>query len=369
MNLYDPNDATILRQLATIPATSDPVVSLYARASADCEIDWSPIDHRLKMLRETLTSWERASYDEAVSAAKKAAALLALLGVRNIAVFARGGELPFSYSFEGADGQEAMSIQLDTVPCLWPLLHADKTTEQVILVHLDHYAARIEEWRIAPHSDSWFTDQHLDPSSVASRFGRECYQHHRREQSPASLQEKIKLLRETIDPESSSKIIITGKAPMVQRLMSALPADLKAVAHRLLVDNEDAALSAIIHAEGFRFSVENQKWPGVTQLRKAIWRDALGVAGFKETSAAIGKLSLDTILIAKEQSITAAGRKLMKDAMQHNVGIKVIDDSHTLLAIGGVGALLQRLPTTKETEKLAETVSALTTLAFCPSIL
>ena len=208
MKLTDPSEAIILRQLATTPATSDPVVSLYARATANHEIDWSSAEYRLTILRETLTSWERGSFDDAVSTAKKAATSLALLGIRNVAIFARGGESPFSYAFEGFDGQNSMSIHLDTVPYLWPLLNEEKTTEQVILVHLDHYAARIEEWRIAPNSESWFSDQHLDPSSVASRFGRECYQHHRREQSTASINEKIRLLRETLDPESSSKIII-----------------------------------------------------------------------------------------------------------------------------------------------------------------
>ena len=189
------------------------------------------------------------------------------------------------------------------------------------------------------------------------------------QQTEASLKEKIDLLEGMLDDRVQSQIIVTGKSPMVQRLFKALPQPLKKVSHRHFVDTEDAALSAVIHAEGFRFSKENQKWPSVTQLRRAVWRNGLATAGFAETSAALGCLPVDTILIAKEQATTSAVRGLVGEAHQHGVGVNVIDDSHTLLALGGVGALLRRLPKLHEAQTLDETASVLTALTFNASIL
>ncbi len=344
MKLSDPAKLTKLKHLATVPSTDEPIISLYVPVSATGAIEWTPIDQRLALLKATLTPWYREPFDEAVTAAKKVAGSLARSACRDLAIFTRGGKAPFVDSLIVTGGEGSLKVMMDTVPCLWPLLSHGPSTEQYILVHLDHYAARIEEWRISPHFDAWFFERPLDPSTVASRFGRECYQIHRREQSEASLKEKIEILHGVLAPHGRRKIIITGKAPMVRRLFKALPPNLAEFASTHLVATEDAALSAIIHAEKVRFSKENQTWPHLTQWRRAVWRDGLATAGFEETSDAVRRLPMETILIAKEHSASAASRDLMKNAMRHGVGLKVIDDSHTLLALGGAGGLLKRRP-------------------------
>lgn len=80
----------------------------------------------------------------------------------------------------------------------------------------------------------------------------------------------------------------------------------------------------------------------VERLIEAVRADALGVAGYVATRAAIDAGQADTLVMAKDAPLSAEARnELMALAARTDVQVEIVEPDGALDALGGVGALLR----------------------------
>jgi len=362
-----------IRTLASLPETSDPVVSCYVDLT---EARWRD------RLRDRLDSimgggaWTGEGDDITGLICKLWNYVTAseVQNVRGAAVFVREGEQPLWLTLKFSVPVPTW-VSVDTLPNIYHLVETQDRYQRYIVLLSTPDSAKIYEIVLGEVSRQLW----LQRPSLRKRVGREWtkihYQNHRRERGLRFVREKVEILDHLLSAHGPAKIILAGDSQICAELRSALPPRVAAVVTSIVplgrhVDTDQVianTLEAFVNSEllSSRMMLE--------RLFSAFFKDDLAVMGVAESLQSLQRCQADVLIIMQNSDLgrsrscpicgwAVAGPPLPDTCMECGSGllpardaraelvrtaelngcrIETVRESKQLDDLGGVGCLLR----------------------------
>lgn len=363
-----------IRTLITLAETNAPVISCYLAISEE-QMAWrTALDQRLYLLRRSLRGDERWDFEEALSQIEDFLRAELRPDTRGVAIFARGGDQPF---FLPLQFQVPLPnwVVVNSTPNIYHLVELKDTYHRFVVMISTAESARILEVNLGAVTDEVWRERPALRKRIGREWTKEHYQSHQREQSDKFLKEKISVLDGLMRAGGYTYLILAGNPWETARLRQALPRRLatKLIDTLPIAGNEH--ISDVMAATLARFiEAEEQESRAIaTILIQEILSDGLAVAGTAATLQALHEQRVDALVMAKLYTPPPGWRcancatltegqaapklclecganafrqidlreEMVRLAEQQGASVEIVQQSHQLMQLSGVGALLR----------------------------
>ena len=250
------------------------------------------------------------------------------------------------------EAQLPTRLCVDSTPVVFPLIELKDNVHRYVLMICTEESARVLEVSLGSVTrEAWARRPELQ-----TRIGREWsqlhYQNHRRDRSARFVREKVALVEKIMASGSHTHLMLAGDPTVVAKVQQSLPSHLAAklvdtIPAHVRADSHDVVVSAL---SAFIEHEERESIATVGLLRRELRRGGLAVCGYTRCRQALEDGQADQLIILTDPGDAGSSMReeLVRLAVQQDVPVEVVTESHELLELGGVGCLLRYAPRNDE---------------------
>lgn len=364
--------------LTSVEESGAPVVSAYFNLE-NGQAGWrETLDARVRILRRVLKGDDLADLEEALGKMEGWLTTYLLPEAKGAAIFVRGSfggafMLPMQF---GAPLPNWITVY--PTPNVYHLVELkDNYHRYVVLLAMPDRASIMEVNLGAATTQAWINRSELR-KRIGSEWTRAHYQIHQAHREDRFLQEKISLLSQLMRAGGQTHLILAGDPAITARVRNALPDDLANKLVDVIPASECDRQTDVVMATLSRFiEHEEQESQSVAEhLVEGLRSENLAVAGSAATLEALRWGEVDMLVMASDfqpdpgwscTACRAMGTEapatrvcpqcgesavrsldvretLLRLAGQLDRPVEVVEQSDTLMSLGGVGCLLRYRP-------------------------
>jgi hypothetical protein len=364
-----------IRTLASLPETSDPVVSCYVDLT-EAGTGWR------ERLRDRLDgivggrTWAGAGSDMAgpISRLWNYMSSPEVKNARGTAVFVREGDQPFWLTLKFSV-PVATWVSVDTLPNIYHLVEMQDRYQRYIVLLSTPDAATIYEIVLGEISRQLWLQRPTLRKRVGREWTRVHYQNHQRERGLRFVREKVEILDRLLSADGPAKVILAGDSRLCAELRSALPPRLATAVTSIVPLGRHADTDQVIAntLEAFISTELQSSAVMIERLFNAFYKDDLAVMGVAESLQSLQRCQADALIIKQNSNLGRsrscgvcgwavtgpplpetcmecggslspsrdARAELVRLAELNGCRIETVGESKLLDALGGVGCLLR----------------------------
>ena len=183
--------------LATIEETDAPMVSCYLNLEKGLAAAWRILDERVRLLRKTLPTSQRDSFEHALLGIESRLAAGFQAESLGAAVFSRDGDQKFFLDLEFRVPLPTW-IAVNSTPNIYHLVELKDTYDRYVVVLVNERSTRILEVHLGSVTDVAWTKRPELRERVGRGWSREHYQSHRPERNHEFANEVVRFVDEVM---------------------------------------------------------------------------------------------------------------------------------------------------------------------------
>ena len=368
--------------LANVEESDELFISVYINLD-DKSIDWrETLNKRTQLLRLILKDDDLADLNAALIKVETWMETELLREARSTAIFLRGDfMLPMQFAAPLPNW-----VVVYPTPNIYHLVELKDNYHRYIVLFAVSDRASIMEINLGAATTRAWTNNPDLRMRVAQEWTRPHFQVHQKHRGDQFLQEKIKILEQLMHAGGHTHLILAGDPKITEIIRAALPEDLAEKLVDITPTSERDKENDVVMETLSNF-IENEEQESrsvLERLIESLRSQNLGVAGTIDTLAALRWGQVDTLVMASDYqpgigwSCTAcraigtespqtseclqcgafASQPVeVREAMLHlaeqlNCSIEIVENSETLLSLGGVGCLLRSLFDTRNNKQI-----------------
>jgi rubrerythrin len=362
--------------LATIGETDAPMVSCYLNLENGLAAAWRILDERVRLLRKTLPTPQRDSFEHALLGIESRLAAGFQTESLGAAIYSRDGDQKFFLDLEFRVPLPTW-IAVNSTPNSYHLVELKDTYDRYVVVLVNERSTRILEVHLGSVTEVAWTKRPELRERVGRGWSREHYQSHRPERNHEFANEVVRFVDEVMSTGAYGHLILAGTPRMTAVIREALPKRLASKLVDVVPASANERTSAVV-AETLASFVEQEQQESlaaVDRLQKNICSHGLAVAGSAASFQALKCRQVDMLVMATEYKAEPAWmctgcdttalqqsrpevcpncgcstireldvkEELVRLAEVAGCGVEIVHDSDVLMRLGGVGCLLRFL--------------------------
>lgn len=333
---------TQLRELATLPETAEPVISMYLDLRQSTDALRSKFSLWCTAARITVPSALRDRFDAARAELQTLFYQEWPESVRSVAAFSRAGDsplwkvMPFSATLEN---HFAVSAQ----PSIFPMVQLkDRFHRFVVVISTEEYS-RIVEVTLGAVSEQILATRPEIQRRIGREWTREHFHQKKRENDRRFLRDQVEIIGSLMAKRGHNHLILAGHPRHVSALRAVLPKELEARVSDTVLHAPNGNDYSVVLEQAIEAFVEVEQTEShctVERLHAQVSRGGLAVVGVQEVREAI-EAGAAAELVISEDLPNPNREELVRLATAHGLAIEVCEDDELLNSHGGVGCLLR----------------------------
>lgn len=364
-----------IRTLITLEETETPVISCYVHRVVRPDGGEIPeFVHRLQAIRNVLRGKELVQFEERFARIQSYLSSDLLPKTQGIAIFARGGRSPFFMALE-FEVPLPNRLSVNSTPDVYHLVELKDTYHRFVVLISTEHSARILEVNLGTISRQLWAERPELRSRVGKEWTHDHYQNHRRDRGEEFMQEKIALVERLMAAEGHTHLILAGVPHLAQRVRERLPKHIQDKIMDVVPTPEYAGVVDVVAStlSAFIQGIQAQSHSAAWKLEDALRTGGLAVCGTEATYEALRQGQVDVLVMAREydgsiawhcpkcgwaqtvhvrppicpdcehQELRTVNLKeeMIRTAERQGVKLELVQQSETLLRLGGIGCLLR----------------------------
>ena len=372
--------------LATLQESNAPVVSCYLDLTAGQSAYRNTLCERVRVLRRSLKGKALRYFEEALSLIEAFLATGVRAGTKSVAMFARGGEQPFSLPLRFRVPLPNW-IAVNSTPNIYHLVELKDTYHRYVVMLITATSVRILGVNLGSVTEDLWQKRPELRQRVGREWTKEHYQSHYRERTNQFINEQIGILERLMSAGGYGHLILAGNPRVASQIRKALPRHLVAKVVDIIPASEYDRTSDVVAATLASFIEQEERESAVVvdKLQQEINTHGLAVAGTRASFQALKHGQVDVLVVAKAYEpdsgwtcgacgavevelpaphtcLQCGARQIQKlnvkeemvrIAEQIGSGVEVVNHSDVLMRLGGVGCLLRFLAPDRRWERAA----------------
>ncbi|MCP4716256.1 MAG: hypothetical protein GY868_14150 [Deltaproteobacteria bacterium] len=363
-----------IRTLATLPETEAPVISCYLELLNGKINDQDTYNELARTAMVGLSEQELYIFKETLEPINTYLANELLPNAKGAAIFSRAGSTPFFLPLQFRVSLPNW-ISLSTTPNIYHLVEMKDTYHRYVVMISMKKSACIVEVNLGEVTAQLWQDREDLRERVGREWTKEHYQKHSRERGKKFIKEKINLLDKLMSAGGHTHLILAGHPTMTSRIKNELPKclleklvnEVTVSGHAKANDVVEATIASFVEAE----EIESQHIAEI--LSHKVGTGGLAVAGAEASFQALQRGHVDTVVLLAGYSpgqfqmcfvcgfanpkdkesdscpqcgsnslkISDLKEEMVRLAEGQGCLIEVVNESESLVKLGGVGCLLR----------------------------